>query len=153
MFSDCVFLAQSDTTAGLLCLDFKRLNTKKGRQSSQKVILTLGSFQKLKELVRIPQKYKKIIRNSPKTTFIYRGKNRLVDHSLGIRVVRDSLHSEFLCFFPYLYSTSANPHKQNFDLEFALKSADVWVIDKRGFTSSKASRIFRVGNDNLRIVR
>lgn len=153
MFEESVFLAQSDTTAGLLCLDSKKLNLKKGRQSNQRVIVTLGSFQKLGELVRIPQKYKKMVRNSQKTTFIYRGKNSLVNHSLGIRVVRDSLHNEFLRFFPYLYSTSANPHKQNFNLEFALKSADVWIIDKRGFMPSKASRIFKVGNNNLRIVR
>lgn len=153
MFGDCVFLAQSDTTAGLLSLNPQKLNAKKGRESSQKVIVTLDSFQKLKELVRIPQKHKKRIRQSAKSTFVYRGKNALVEHSLGVRVVRDLEHGEFLRFFPYLYSTSANPHKQGFDLEFALKSSDIWVVDKRGFCPSKPSRILKVGNKNLRVVR
>ncbi len=153
MFGDCVFLAQSDTTAGLLSLNPQKLNVKKGRESNQKVIVTLDSFKKLKELVRIPQKHKKRIRQSAKSTFVYKGKNRLVGHSLGVRVVRDLEHREFLCFFPYVYSTSANPHKQGFDLEFALSCAEIYVMDKRGFCQSKASRIFKVGNRNLRVVR
>ena len=131
MYSNSIFLAQSDTTAGFLCKDFKKLNRIKGRNEKQSVIVTLSSLEKLKKIVRVPRLHRKRIRQSHKSTFIYRGKNALVPQSLGVRVVKDSYHSEFLDFFPYLYSTSANPHKKQFDLEFALKRAEVLVLDKR----------------------
>lgn len=61
-FTDCevapIFLAQSDTTAGFLCADFVKLNAIKGRLKSQNTLLTLDSFCKLKNLVRIPENIK-----------------------------------------------------------------------------------------------
>ena len=153
MYCDSVYLAQSDTTAGFLCKDFKKLNRIKGRNEKQSVIVTLSSLEKLKKIVRVPRLHRKRIRQSHKSTFIYRGKNALVPQSLGVRVVKDSYHSEFLDFFPYLYSTSANPHKKPFDLEFALKRAEVLVLDKRELSQKPASFVFRVVNSNLRRVR
>ncbi len=80
-FTDCevapIFLAQSDTTAGFLCADFVKLNAIKGRLKSQNTLLTLDSFCKLKNLVRIPEKYKNRVRRSTKNTFIYSGKHAL----------------------------------------------------------------------------
>ena len=153
-----IFLAQSDTTAGFLCEDFTKLNAIKGRKESQNVLLTLDSLKKLKNLVRIPKKHKNTIRKSTKNTFIYRGKNALNQESLAIRLVqekqgRDSLHAEFLRFFPFLYSSSANAHQCHFDLNFALQKADIVVLDKRGLAESKPSKIYKISNFNLKCIR
>lgn len=153
-----IFLAQSDTTAGFLCADSAKLNTIKGRSESQNVLLTLDSFLKLKNLVRIPNKHKNRIRKSTKSTFIYKGKNALNKESLAIRVVQNqqgqnALHTEFLRFFPFLYSSSANAHHQSFNLEFALKKADIVILDKRGLEESKPSKIYKITNLNLKCIR
>lgn len=153
-----IFLAQSDTTAGFLCADSAKLNAIKGRSESQNVLLTLDSFSKLKNLVRIPNKHKNRIRKSTKTTFIYKGKNALNKESLAIRVVQkeqgqNALHAEFLRFFPFLYSSSANAHQCNFNLDFALQKADIVILDKRGFAESKPSKIYKITNLNLKCIR
>ena len=153
-----IFLAQSDTTAGFLCADSAKLNAIKGRSESQNVLLTLDSFSKLKNLVRIPNKHKNRIRKSTKTTFIYKGKNALNKESLAIRVVKNqqgqnALHAEFLRFFPFLYSSSANAHQCNFNLDFALQKADIVILDKRGLEESKPSKIYKITNLNLKCIR
>lgn len=153
-----IFLAQSDTTAGFLCADSAKLNAIKGRSESQNVLLTLDSFSKLKNLVRIPNKHKNRIRKSTKSTFIYKGKNALNKETLAIRVVQNqqeqnALHAEFLQFFPFLYSSSANAHQCNFNLDFALKKADIIVLDARGFVESKPSKIYKISNFNLKCIR
>ncbi len=160
-----IFLAQSETTAGFLCSDFTRLNTIKGRPKAKDVLLTLDSCSKLKKLVRPPTKYKNQIRKRIKTTFIYRGKHALKQHScdntnLAIRVVKGfqetsqcASHADFLQFFPFLYSSSANAHKQKFDLDFALKIAEIVVLDKRGLKESNPSKIYKISNSNLKCIR
>lgn len=162
-----VFLAQSDTTAGFLCADFTKLNAIKGRAKLQNVLLTLDSLEKLKNLVRPPAKYKNKIRKSTKNTFIYRGKHALMlekpcNANLAIRVVRkgnvgkesqEASHNDFLQFFPYLFSSSANAHKCKFDLDFACGNADIIVLDKRGLQESNPSKIYKVSNVNLKCVR
>lgn len=153
-----IFLAQSDTTAGFLCADSAKLNAIKGRSESQNVLLTLDSFSKLKNLVRIPNKHKNRIRKSTKSTFIYKGKNALNKESLAIRVVQNqqgqnALHAEFLRFFPFLYSSSANAHQSSFNLDFALQKADIVILDKRGLEESKPSKIYKITNLNLKCIR
>ncbi|WP_297811520.1 hypothetical protein [uncultured Helicobacter sp.] len=158
-----IFLAQSDTTAGFLCSDFTKLNAIKGRSESQNVLLTLDSLVKLKKLVRIPSRYKNRIRKSAKSTFIYQGRHALMQKSspntkLAIRVVKPerlekASHADFLRFFPFLYSSSANAHHQSFSLRFALKKADIIVLDKRGLMESKPSKIYKIANFNLKCIR
>ncbi|MDE5602806.1 MAG: hypothetical protein K2I71_02670 [Helicobacter sp.] len=149
---DCnpVFLAQSDTTAGFLCKDDKRLNQLKGRNLAQNIILTIDNFKKLQSFVRIPKKYKREVRRLKQTTFIVR--NKSYTQNLAVRVARGQ-HREFLSFFDGLYSTSANRHKQKFSLEFALTYADFVVLDKRGLKEDKSSMIYKVGNYKKKRIR
>ncbi|RDU63796.1 MULTISPECIES: hypothetical protein [Helicobacter] len=166
-FTDCevapIFLAQSDTTAGFLCADFVKLNAIKGRLKSQNTLLTLDSFCKLKNLVRIPEKYKNRVRRSTKNTFIYSGKHALSregseNTKLAIRVIKphrlqETSHADFLRFFPFLYSSSANAHHQMFHLDFALQKADMVILDKRGLAESQPSKIYKISNFNLKCIR
>lgn len=147
-----VFLAQSDTTAGLLSEDFTHLNQIKARKSYQEILKTLASFKVLKQYVRVPQKHKNYIRRASKSTFIY-PKRASLQSPLALRFVKDFWHQEFLKLMPPLYSTSANPHKQSFSLDFALQKADIVVLDKRGIFANKPSKIFKISNHKMRRVR
>lgn len=71
-FDDCapVFLAQSDTTAGFLCANPKKLNRLKKRDENQKILLALSDFIELKKRFRIPPFAKKMVRNARKTSFV-----------------------------------------------------------------------------------
>ncbi|MDE5591374.1 MAG: hypothetical protein K2I63_00225 [Helicobacter sp.] len=145
-----IFLAQSDTTIGFLCKDFTRLNHIKGRDVKQNAILTLDSLQKLKNHVRIPNKYKKEIRYLHKSTFIIHKKSYLKNP--GIRLIKGK-HAEFLSFFEGLYSTSANPHAKSFSLDFALKAAQIVVLDKRGLKELKPSKIYAINHHAKKRIR
>ena len=145
-----IFLAQSDTTAGFLCQDYKKLNALKGRNLTQNIILTTNSLKKMQSFVRIPKKYKPQVRRFKRVTCIVRSKTSI--KSLAIRVVTGG-HKEFLSFFDGLYSTSANRHKQRFSLEFALSCATFIVLDKRGLKEDKSSSIYRIGSFNKKRIR
>lgn len=158
-----IFLAQSDTTAGFLCSNVAKLNAIKGRLESQNALLTLDSLKKLKSLVRPPNQYKNKIRKSVKKTFVYRGRHALMSRdnfhtTLAIRVVKSDRfqrisHVDFLRFFPFLYSSSANAHKKGFALDFALQNANVIILDKRGLKESHPSKIYKISNHHLKCIR
>ncbi len=149
-----IYLTQSDTTAGFLSEDFKRLNHIKGRNVKQDVLLTLDTLHKLKNLVRVPNKHKNRVRKSTKSTFIYTGKNSLEQESLAIRLVcATSPHREFLSFFPFLYSGSANAHKAEFDLGFALERAEVLVLDSRLLSAQNPSKMYKITQTKIKRVR
>ena len=141
-----IFLAQSDTTIGFLCTDFTKLNFLKQRESKKSILVSVDKIAKLKNLARIPKIHKNRVRRAKQSTFIYK-------NNLAIRVIKDSKHSEFLQFFPFLYSTSANLHKQDFDENFALKGADIIVLDKRKIAQKEASKIFKLSNKNIKRMR
>ena len=111
--------------------------------------------------MRIPQKYKNRVRRSAKNTFIYSGKHALSSNEntkLAIRVVKphrllEASHADFLRFFPFLYSSSANAHHQMFHLDFALQKVDMVVLDKRGLAESQPSKIYKISNFNLKCIR
>ncbi|WP_290881186.1 hypothetical protein [Helicobacter sp.] len=158
-----IFLAQSDTTAGFLCSSATKLNAIKGRLESQNALLTLDSFKKLKSLVRPPNQYKNKIRKSARKTFVYRGRHALMSKDsfhtmLAIRVIKPDRfrrisHADFLQFFPFLYSSSANAHKKGFALGFALQNANVIILDERGLKESNPSKIYKVSNHHLKCIR
>ncbi|WP_187909811.1 Sua5 YciO YrdC YwlC family protein [Helicobacter pylori] len=131
-----VYLAQSDTTIGLLSKDSDKLNALKGRPKNQSVLTESADFSTLKSLVRAPNAFKNLIRRSAKTTFIY-------PNSKAVRVVRGR-HGDFLKRFKTLYSTSANLTQCAYDEEVASKLADAIVSDERGLFESSSSKIFRL---------
>ncbi|WP_279177052.1 Sua5/YciO/YrdC/YwlC family protein [Campylobacter insulaenigrae] len=139
-----IYLAQTDTTAGLLSKDLKALNKLKKRQLNKPCLITTAKFSELQKLTRIPKYFKNTIRKSKKTTFLY-------SNSKAIRVVKDCTHEEFLKQFDWLYSTSANKHGKKFDEKWARQNADE-IIDEFFFENS-ASKIFKLRGTRLIKVR
>ncbi len=112
MRQDSIFLAQSDTTAGLLSKNPQILNLCKSRPESQPLLIESSHLSGLKKLVRVPNKHKNTIRKAKNSTFIY-------PNGKAVRVVKDRLHSRFLLDFQMLYSTSANPTGKSFSKQWA----------------------------------
>ncbi len=141
-----IYLAQSDTTVGFLSQDSEALASVKGRTKEQPFIMVCDSFKKQKELVRTPKKFRSLVRRAKKITFIYPNKK-------AVRVSKDPAHNRLLKKFEYLYSTSANRHKEKFDLEYAVSVADVTVTDRRGLLPKDASKIIKLGRASKTITR
>lgn len=137
MKQDSIFLAQCDTTAGLLSKNPKILNLCKSRPKSQPLLIESSHLSGLKKLVRVPNKHKNTIRKAKNSTFIY-------PNGKAVRVVKDRLHSRFLLDFQMLYSTSANPTGKSFSKQWAYEVCDVIVCDKRGFKESSPSKMYKI---------
>ena len=75
MDKNLIYLVQTDTTVGFSSFDDEKLSNVKQRAINQKNLKTVDSFSSLKEFTRVPKKYRKIVRNSKKTTFIYPNSN------------------------------------------------------------------------------
>jgi len=138
-----VYLTQTDTTVGFLSSDDKKLNSTKQRPTSQKMLQIVDSFKTLKKQLRIPKRFRKLIRNSNKTTFIYPNGN-------SYRVVnQNSSHHSFIKKFGLMYSTSANITKTKFDENYAIQSSDIIVEDQLGFYESTPSKIIKLSKTNI----
>jgi len=144
--SSLVYLTQTDTTVGFLSANNKKLSIIKQRDSNKKILRVVDSFQTLQKNIRVPKKFRKMVRNSQKTTFIYPNKQafRVVD--------KDSKHYSFLKKFNILYSTSANITQNNFDQEFAIKNADIIVFNKQ-FKESIPSSIYTLSKSKKKQIR
>lgn len=141
-----VYLVQTDTTAGFLSQNSLKLATSKQRNQKQPFIACVDSLKTLQEFGRVPQKFKKQIRRSQKSTFIY-------PNNKAIRVVKDALHVEFLQKIRWTYSSSANLTKKSFDMNYAKQKADIIVEDSRGFFEDTPSRIYKIYKTKLRRLR
>ena len=146
MDSSLIYLAQTDTTVGFLSSRSDRLSEAKQRDPNQKILQVVDSLKTLQNIQRVPNRFKKKVRNSHKTTFIYPSKK-------AFRVVNDTNHRDFLKKFHLLYSTSANITKQNFCLETAVEKSDVVVFSKYGFIEKSASSIFLLGTKKIKKIR
>jgi len=140
---ESIYLIQTDTTVGFLSSDDKKLNSIKHRPNSQKILQIVDSNKTLKEQLRIPKKFRKLIRASKQTTFIYPNGNsyRVVD--------KNSSHHDFIKKFSILYSTSANITKAKFDKTYAMKHCDVEVEDNCGFYECTPSKILKLNKTNI----
>ena len=141
-----IYLTQTDTTAGFLSQDFKKLNKIKNRPLNQKILKEVDSLKTLKKFVRVPNKFKKQIRRAKKTTFIYKKGD-------SFRVVRDEKHLEFLKKFKWMYSTSANVTGEKFDKEWAMKQADIVIENEKGLFEGEASKIYKINNFKIKKIR
>lgn len=146
MDKNLIYLAQSDTTVGLLSSDFERLNHLKGRNKDKPVLSEVNSLQTLKNLTRVPNKFKNQVRRSAKCTFIY-------PNGCSFRVVKDELHLGFLNHFGQMYSTSANKTGKEFEYKEAISMCDVLIIDKRGISSKTSSSIFKINRSRIKKIR
>ena len=109
-FDDCapVFLAQSDTTAGFLCANPKKLNRLKNRDEHQKILLALSDFGELKKHFRIPPFAKKMVRNASKTSFV-------LPNGKSFRVVKKPKSILRECKKDFRESISKKPNALGFD--------------------------------------
>ncbi len=139
-----IYLAQTDTTAGFLSKDLKELNALKGRAKNQPCLITSAKFSELQSLVRIPNKFKNLVRRAKKTTFIY-------PNIKAIRIVKECKHAKFLEKNGYFYSSSANKHGQKFDEIWARSVADI-VVDEVFFESTP-SKIIKLNRKRLKKIR
>jgi len=138
-----VYLAQTDTTVGFLSFCDKKLAKVKGRDPKQKTLKVVDSFNTLKEKVRVPNRYKKRLRRSKKTTYIY-------PNGLSFRVVDpNSDHHSFVKKFGTLFSTSANRTKKDFEEDFAVKNSDIVLYTKDGFNQNRSSTIYKINNKKI----
>ena len=141
-----IYLVQTDTTVGFLSQDYKKLNKIKNRPLNQKILKEVDRLSTLKSFVRVPDKFKKIVRRAKKVTFIY-------PNGDSCRVVRDERHLKFLKKFKWMYSTSANLTGKSFDREWAIEKADIIVEDVNSFLEGKASKIFKINNFLMKRIR
>ncbi len=147
MHENSVYLVQTDTTVGFLSLDDKKLANIKQRPYSKKTLQVVDSFATLKQNTRIPQNFKKMVRRSKNSTFIY-------PNGQAFRVVdKNDPHHDFVKRFQKIYSTSANMTQKEFCLDFAVENSDVIVEDHRGFSQNKSSKIIRINNKKAKIIR
>ena len=136
MNKDLVYLVQTDTTVGFSSANDEKLFSAKQRPKEKKILNTVDSFKTLKQHTRIPKNFKKLVRNSKKTTFIYPNTNsyRVIDKSFKFY--------EFISKFGILLSTSANISGGHFDYKFASDASDVRVYEKDDFDEETASKIY-----------
>ncbi len=140
-----IFLVQTDTTAGFASRCPISLSFAKQRNPNQKILEVLNNFATLKNLTRAPSKFRKFIRNSKKTTFIYPNGNsfRIVD--------KNSKHIDFVNKFRHIYSTSANKTGSKFDFEYAHNCCDVIVGNE--FFETQPSKIFKLSKRKIIKIR
>lgn len=147
MDSTLVYLVQTDTTVGFLCSKHKKLTEIKKRPQTQKILQVVDSFKTLKEHVRVPQKFKKLVRNAKNSTFIY-------PNQCSFRVVSSSSsHYDFIKKFKTMYSTSANITQQKFNKKFAKECADIIVEDKNGFFEAASSQLIKLSCTKIKRLR
>ncbi|WP_458700772.1 Sua5/YciO/YrdC/YwlC family protein [Sulfurospirillum sp. 1307] len=146
MIQQLVYLVQTDTTAGFLSQNPLKLSSSKQRDPNQKFLICVDSFKTLKNFTRVPKNLKKSIRRAKKTTYIYPNKK-------AIRVVKDEEHLKFLKKFHWMYSSSANKTRQNFDFRYANEKADIIVEDERGFFESSPSKIIKISKSKQQRIR
>lgn len=139
-----IYLAQTDTTAGFLSKNLEEINTLKGRAKDKPCLITSARFSELKEITRIPSKFKNLVRRARKTTFIY-------PNNQAIRIVKECVHAKFLEKNGYFYSSSANKHGQNFDEFWAKKVAHV-VVDE-AFFEDTPSKIYKLSRKKIKKIR
>jgi len=141
-----VYLVQTDTTAGFLSQNKDRLREIKNRNSSKRFIISVDSFETLKNFTRVPKKHRKFIRRARKTTIVY-------PNHQAIRVVKSKRHLRFLKRIKWAYSTSSNPSGEAFSERFAKDNADVILYNKYGFDEKNPSKIIKCGKITKRRLR
>ncbi len=147
MDSSLVYLVQTQTTVGILSQDSTKLAKIKQRPASQKMLCEVDSFKTLLQHTRVPKKYRKMVRNSKNTTFIY-------PNGESFRVVdKNSAHYDFIKKFGVMYSTSANITGKDFDEEWAKSVVDVIVEDSRGFSQNQSSSIIKLTANSMEKIR
>lgn len=142
-----VYLVQTDTTVGFSSSNDEKLSAIKQRPKSQKILQTVDSFKTLKSMTRVPKAFRKIVRRSKKSTFIY-------PNQKSFRVIsKDESFYPFISKFNSLYSTSANLTNERFNYDFAYDNSDIIVYSNKEFNEKSSSYIFRIHKRKIIKVR
>lgn len=141
-----LWLVQTDTTVGFLSQNALRLAEIKERSPDKPFVQVTASFKILKTLCRVPNRHKKRVRHSEKTTFAY-------TNVKAVRVVREQRHAKFIKPFKWFYSTSANERSLAYREDFAFSKSDIIVEDKERLYEGEASRIYRLGRSKIKRLR
>nr|WP_275856010.1 Sua5/YciO/YrdC/YwlC family protein [Sulfurimonas sp. MAG313] len=144
--SQKVLLIQTDTTVGFLSQNSQFLADIKERPHNKAFVQVTSSFKTLKTLVRVPNKYKNMVRRVSKTTFVYA-------NNKAIRVVKDKKHADFIKPFLWFYSTSANEKSLSYDKEFAHAKSDIIIQDSKGLFEGESSSIIKLTNTKIKRFR
>jgi tRNA A37 threonylcarbamoyladenosine synthetase subunit TsaC/SUA5/YrdC len=147
MFDDSIFLTNTDTTVGFISKNREKLYEIKNRDKQKAFITVCSSNIGLKTLVRVPRQHKKLVRNSQKTTFVFKNKN------IAIRVIKNTPHADLINRLNIAYSTSANISKQNFDISWATKESDVVIYNKEILKQKEPSKIILLSNSKMKKIR
>lgn len=141
-----VILNQTDTTVGFSSQDASKLYEIKSRDIKKPFLKVYSSFHTLlNDSKRVPKKFKKLIRNSKKTTFIVKNE--------AFRVSPQTLHSKALETLSWYYSSSANESGKNFDREFCESKADIIIENNDGLSEKTSSRLLKLSNKKIRRLR
>ncbi len=136
-----VYLTSTDTTIGFISQSQEALDKAKDRIGGKKYIVALPSLKSIKK--RVPRRYRNFVRRAKKTTFI-------LSKDYSFRVIKDKHHNLLIKRLGWAYTTSANKSGYDFDLDFAIKRADIIVYPlKRGEPSS----IYKLGKSKVKKVR
>ncbi len=142
--NNCIFLTSTDTTIGFISKNQEKLSKIKKRKEGKRYIIALSSLALLNKFTRTPLKSKKRVRRAKKTTFIFPNKR-------SFRVIKDESHLLLIKRLEWAYTTSANISGKEFDLEFAINSAD--IIIKPLIYSPNPSKILQIGKKRAKKIR
>ena len=138
---ELVFLTQTDTTIGFVSQNADRLTQIKQRPPHKHYIKAVNSLETLRTFARVPQKYKKRVRRSKKTTFI-------MPNGHSYRLIKEKHHLLLLDRLKWAYTTSANLSGDAYNEQFAREAADVIIEPIK--ETKQASKIMKLGNKRMR---
>jgi tRNA A37 threonylcarbamoyladenosine synthetase subunit TsaC/SUA5/YrdC len=144
MYTNKVFLTQTDTMIGFLSQDRKRLDTIKQRLPHKYYIKAVDSLQTLSTFTRVPKLHKNRVRRANKTTFI-------MPNTHSYRVVKNKHHLHLMHRLKWAYTTSANLSGNEYNEKFAKEVADIIIEPLSPY--SEASQIIKLGKTCLKRIR
>jgi tRNA A37 threonylcarbamoyladenosine synthetase subunit TsaC/SUA5/YrdC len=144
MLKNKVFFTQTDTTLGFVSQSSEKLNTIKQRPSSKHYIRAINTLDTLKNLTRLPSKYKKQIRRAKRTTFI-------LPNGDSYRVIKQKHHLLLLHRLKWAYTTSANLSGESYNASFAKNHAHITIEPLQGI--QQASTILKLGRTKIQRIR
>ncbi|MWV62421.1 hypothetical protein DCO58_04310 [Helicobacter saguini] len=133
--------------------NIQNLNSKDSKKNTQNLNFTqqdsknLDSLKILENLGNISNK------KDSKNTLQNIESNKDSNISKSFRVIKDSKHNAFLQHFAWLYSSSANLSGQKYNKDFAIKNADIIVLDSRGLKEQKSSKIVKINHFRMQKIR
>lgn len=140
-----LYLTHTDTSIGFVSQDPDKIDKAKRRKPNKHYIKVVNSLETLKTFSRVPNKYKKQIRQAKRTTFI-------MPNGLSLRVVKNTEHNLLLDRLKWVYSSSANLSGAEYDEGYARDNAEVVVFFPKQI-NREASKIYRLSQNNIRSIR